>query len=62
GEYKLQPLRKRKHEELVSQSDDELSNEEYPPPTLTNWEDEVDEVETVERNNKDHSLLVYLNW
>ncbi|CAG8473757.1 11278_t:CDS:2 [Funneliformis mosseae] len=37
--------------------------EDYPPPDLTNWEEAVDDVETVERDSEDNDkILVYLNW
>ncbi|CAG8737539.1 3181_t:CDS:2 [Dentiscutata erythropus] len=55
--------RKRKYMEQDSHDSDYSIDEEYPPPSLTNWEDEVEEVETVERSIKDNGgLLIYLNW
>ncbi|KAG9294655.1 hypothetical protein G9A89_008134 [Geosiphon pyriformis] len=38
------------------------SEEEYPPPEWTSWEEHVAEVETVERDTKDGELLIYVNW
>ncbi|CAG8784046.1 7369_t:CDS:2 [Gigaspora margarita] len=55
--------RKLKYMEQDSHDSDYSIDEEYPPPSLTNWEDEVEEVETVERSIKDNGgLLIYLNW
>ncbi|CAG8745368.1 5328_t:CDS:2 [Racocetra persica] len=55
--------RKRKYMEQDVHDSDYSIDEEYPPPSLTNWEDEVEEVETVERSIKDNgALLIYLNW
>ncbi|CAG8433691.1 11267_t:CDS:2 [Ambispora gerdemannii] len=60
-----QPMKKRRIRHAID-SDEEIrqesSDEEYPPPGWTNWEDHVAEVETVERDNKDGSLLIYVNW
>ncbi|CAI2169003.1 14339_t:CDS:2 [Funneliformis geosporum] len=56
-------LRKRKLSESFIEEPDFSLLEDYPPPSLTNWEEAVDDVETVERDSEDNdAILVYLNW
>ncbi|GES76716.1 cysteine proteinase [Rhizophagus clarus] len=55
-------IRKRKFSDSFNEEPDFSLLENFPPPSLTNWEEEVDDVETVEKNSKDSGLLIYLNW
>jgi len=55
-------IRKRKFSDSFTEEPDFSLLENFPPSTLTNWEEAVDDVETVERNPKDSGLLIYLNW
>ncbi|CAG8459017.1 12983_t:CDS:2 [Ambispora leptoticha] len=62
---KVQPMKKQRVRRVADNDEEirqESSDEEYPPPEWTNWEDHVAEVETVERDNNDGSLLIYVNW
>ncbi|RIA96485.1 chromo shadow domain-containing protein [Glomus cerebriforme] len=55
-------IRKRKITDSYTEEPDYSLLEDYPPSNLTNWEEAVDDVETVERNSKDSGLMIYLNW
>jgi hypothetical protein len=55
-------IRKRKFSDSFNEEPEFSLLENFPPPSLTNWEEAVDDVETVERNSKDSELLIYLNW
>ncbi|PKY42284.1 chromo-domain-containing protein [Rhizophagus irregularis] len=55
-------IRKRKFSDSFNEEPDFSLLENFPPPSLTTWEEAVDDVETVERNSKDSGLWIYLNW
>lgn len=55
-------IRKRKFSDSFNEEPDFSLLENFPPSSLTTWEEAVDDVETVERISKDSGLWIYLNW
>ncbi|CAG8553628.1 6769_t:CDS:2 [Funneliformis caledonium] len=55
-------LRKRKFSDSFIEEPDFSLLEDYPPPDLTNWEEAVDDVETVERDSEDNDKILLIRF
>ena len=54
------PAKKQKIVKALDNAEEEPENEWEPPSEWTSWENEVDEIMNVERNNS--KMWVYIRW